>query len=121
MHDTLVFSLLKGTVDSVAPWASGPVKFICPVPGYDRHFALCEQFGIEMIPVPLGSDGPDLDQVRRWSPSDPAVKGIWIVPTYANPNGAVYTEQVTKELRQHAGRGARTSGCSGTTRTRSTT
>ena len=98
MHDTLVFSLLKGTVDSVEPWASGPAKFLCPVPGYDRHFALCEQFGIEMIPVPLGSDGPDLDQVRALVAADPAVKGIWIVPTYANPNGAVYTEQVTKEL-----------------------
>ena len=98
MHDTLVFSLLKGTVDSAAPWASGPIKFICPVPGYDRHFALCEQYGIEMIPVPLGADGPDLDQVRALVADDPAVKGIWIVPTYANPNGAVYTEQVTKEL-----------------------
>ena len=98
MHDTLVFCLLKGTVDSYAPWGRGPVKFICPVPGYDRHFALCEQFGIEMIPVPLGQDGPDLEQVRELVADDPGVKGIWIVPTYANPNGAIYTEEVTRAL-----------------------
>ena len=98
MHDTLVFSLLKGTVDSYGPWCRERVKFICPVPGYDRHFALCEQFGIEMIPVDLGPDGPDLDEVREIVADDPAVKGIWIVPTYANPNGAVYTEEVTRAL-----------------------
>ena len=68
------------------------------MPGYDRHFALCEQFGIEMIPVALGPDGPDLDEVRELVAEDPAVKGIWIVPTYANPNGAVYTEEVTRAL-----------------------
>ena len=98
MHDTLVFSLLKGTVDSYAPWCRERVKFICPVPGYDRHFALCEQFGIEMIPVDLGPDGPDLDEVREIVVDDPAVKGIWVVPTYANPNGAVYSEKVTRAL-----------------------
>ncbi len=102
MHDTLVFSLLQGTVGSTEPWFAsalqdGPVKFICPVPGYDRHFALCEQFGIEMLPVPLGDQGPDLDAVRELV-ADPAVKGIWVVPTYANPNGAVYTEAVTRSL-----------------------
>ena len=98
MHDTLVFSLLKGTVDSYARWSGGAVKFICPVPGYDRHFALCEQFGIDMISVPLGPDGPDLDQVRELVAEDPAIKGMWIVPTYANPSGAVYTEEVTRAL-----------------------
>jgi DNA-binding transcriptional MocR family regulator len=98
MHDTLVFSLLKGTVDSYAPWSGGTVKFLCPVPGYDRHFALCEQFGIEMIPVDLGPSGPDLDEVRELVAEDPAIKGIWVVPTYANPNGAVYTEEVTRAL-----------------------
>jgi DNA-binding transcriptional MocR family regulator len=98
MHDTLVFSLLKGTVDSYAPWSRERVKFLCPAPGYDRHFALCEQFGIEMIPVDLGQDGPDLDEVREIVAENPAVKGIWVVPTYANPNGAVYTEEVTRAL-----------------------
>jgi DNA-binding transcriptional MocR family regulator len=98
MHDSIVFSLLLGTVGSERPWSQGPVKFLCPVPGYDRHFALCEQFGIEMVPVPLGQHGPDLDVVRSLVADDPAVKGIWVVPTYANPNGAVYTEEVTRAL-----------------------
>ncbi|MGI3785544.1 MAG: aminotransferase class I/II-fold pyridoxal phosphate-dependent enzyme [Janthinobacterium lividum] len=97
MHDTLVFSLLKGTTDGPR-WVDGPVKFLCPVPGYDRHFALCETYGIEMVPIPLGPDGPDLDEVRRLAGEDPAVKGIWVVPTYANPDGAVYSEAVTKAL-----------------------
>ncbi len=98
MHDTIVFALLKGTVDSDQPWVSSPIKFICPVPGYDRHFALCEQFGIEMLPVPMGDHGPDLDAVRALVANDPAVKGMWIVPTYANPTGSVYTEEVTRAL-----------------------
>ena len=98
MHDTLVYCLLKGTPDSPRPWSAGPTTFLCPVPGYDRHFALCEQYGIGMVPVPLGPDGPDLDQVRERVGNDPAVRGIWIVPTYANPTGVVYTEEVTREL-----------------------
>ena len=97
MHDTLVFALLNGVVDGAAPWSREPVKFICPVPGYDRHFALCEQYGIEMLPVELGPHGPDLDEVRRLA-ADPAVRGIWVVPTYANPNGVVYSEEVTQAL-----------------------
>jgi DNA-binding transcriptional MocR family regulator len=96
MHDTLVFSLLKGTADGPR-WVDGPVKFLCPVPGYDRHFALCETYGIEMVPVALGPDGPDLDEVRRLV-EDPAVKGMWVVPTYANPDGSVYSEAVTRAL-----------------------
>ncbi len=98
MHDSIVFSLLLGTVGSAEPWSRGPVKFVCPVPGYDRHFTLCEQFGIEMVPVPLGAEGPDLEQVRALVAEDPAVKGLWVVPTYANPDGAVYSEDVTRAL-----------------------
>jgi DNA-binding transcriptional MocR family regulator len=98
MHDTLVYALLKGTVDSHAPWAHTGVRFLCPVPGYDRHFALCEQYGIEMIPVPLGDHGPDVDQIRELVANDPAIKGIWVVPTYSNPTGAVYTEEATRAL-----------------------
>ena len=98
MHDALVFALLLGTVGSPEPWSRGPVKFLCPVPGYDRHFALCQQFGIEMVPVPLDQHGPDLDAVRALVADDPSVKGIWVVPTYANPNGAVYSEEVTRAL-----------------------
>jgi DNA-binding transcriptional MocR family regulator len=98
MHDTLVYALLKGTVDSVEPWAKAPIKFICPVPGYDRHFALCEQFGIEMISVPLSQHGPDLDRVRELVASDPSIKGMWIVPMYSNPSGAIYSAEVTRAL-----------------------
>jgi len=98
MHDTLVYALLKGTVDSVEPWSKTPIKFLCPVPGYDRHFALCEQFGIEMIPVPLSQNGPDLGQIRQLVADDPSIKGMWIVPMYSNPTGAIYTEEVTRAL-----------------------
>ncbi|HET9648244.1 MAG TPA: aminotransferase class I/II-fold pyridoxal phosphate-dependent enzyme [Microlunatus sp.] len=96
MHDTLVWCLLKGPVGG-RPWAGEPVKFICPVPGYDRHFALCEHYGIELISVPLGDHGPDLDAVAELA-ADPSVKGMWVVPTYANPTGAVYDEATTRAL-----------------------
>lgn len=98
MHDCLVHALLVGTPDSAKPWAQEDrVAFLCPVPGYDRHFALCEQYGIEMIPVDLRDDGPDMDQVRAHI-TDPAVKGMWLVPTYANPTGAVISEDIAAEL-----------------------
>jgi DNA-binding transcriptional MocR family regulator len=98
MHDALVYALLGGTVDSVEPWSKNPIKFICPVPGYDRHFALCEQYGIEMISVPLSEHGPDLDRVRQLVADDPSIKGMWIVPMYSNPTGTIYTAEVTQEL-----------------------
>jgi DNA-binding transcriptional MocR family regulator len=98
MHDSLVYALLKGTVDSVEPWSKAPIKFICPVPGYDRHFALCEQFGIEMISVPLSQTGPDLDRIRELVADDLSIKGMWIVPMYSNPTGAIYSEEVTRAL-----------------------
>ena len=99
MHDLVVFGLLHGTPDSERPWSAEPVvKFLAPSPGYDRHFAITESFGIEMIPVPLGPDGPDMDVVRGLVTDDPSIKGIWTVPTYANPTGAVYSEQVTRAL-----------------------
>lgn len=98
MHDTLVHALLHGTPNSPRPWSKEErIKFICPVPGYDRHFALCQQFGIEMIPVELHQDGPDMGAVRALV-ADPQVKGIWIVPTYANPSGAVVSEAIAAEL-----------------------
>lgn len=98
MHDTLVHALLQGAPDSPRPWSKEEtVKFICPVPGYDRHFALCQQFGIEMIPVELNRDGPDMGAVRALV-ADPQVKGMWIVPTYANPSGAVVSEAIAAEL-----------------------
>lgn len=98
MHDNLVFSLLHGPVDSDQPWvAQQPLKFLCPVPGYDRHFALTEKYGIEMIPVDMHDHGPDMAQVREHV-ADPSVKGIWLVPTYGNPSGAVVSHEIAAEL-----------------------
>ncbi|HSI26092.1 MAG TPA: aminotransferase class I/II-fold pyridoxal phosphate-dependent enzyme [Aeromicrobium sp.] len=98
MHDTLVFALLLGTPDSPQPWSrEEKVTFICPVPGYDRHFALLEQYGIDMVNVDMLADGPDMVAVRELV-TDPTVKGIWIVPTYSNPTGATVSEAVAAEL-----------------------
>ena len=98
MHDLVVLSLLKGTVGSPRPWAQeDEVVFLCPAPGYDRHFAICEQYGITMRTIDMLQDGPDMAAVRE-AVTDPAVKGIWLVPTYANPTGAVVSESVAAEL-----------------------
>ncbi|WP_182358996.1 aminotransferase class I/II-fold pyridoxal phosphate-dependent enzyme [Tomitella gaofuii] len=99
MHDIIVFSLLKGTHDAPRPWSQEPgVKFLCPSPGYDRHFAICEQYGIEMIPVPMLEDGPDMHRVAGLVASDPSIRGMWAIPNYSNPTGAVYSEDVVREL-----------------------
>ncbi len=98
MHDLTVFSLLSGTVDSDRPWGSGAVKFLCPAPGYDRHFAITETYGIEMIPVPMLPNGPDVDACAALTADDPSIKGMWAVPTYSNPTGVTFTEDVTRAL-----------------------
>lgn len=99
MHDCLVDLLLHGGVDSPRPWSQEErVRFICPVPGYDRHFTMLESFGIEMLTVPMLDNGPDAEAVARLAASDPSVKGMWIVPTYANPAGSVTTLEVAARL-----------------------
>lgn len=98
MHDTLVFALLNGTPDSSRPWSQeDEITFICPVPGYDRHFALTQKYGIRMVSVDMRDDGPDVAAVRELV-QDPSVKGMWVVPTYSNPSGAVVSEAVAAEL-----------------------
>ncbi|MGL5860533.1 MAG: aminotransferase [Phycicoccus sp.] len=99
MHDCLVQLLLHGGVDSPRPWRDEPaVRFVCPVPGYDRHFTMLASYGIDMVPVPMGDDGPDVAAVEALVRDDPAVKGMWLVPTYANPVGAVTSQEVAARL-----------------------
>lgn len=99
MHDMVVFAQLKGTCDSTVPWSkAGEIAFLCPVPGYDRHFRICEDFGIRMIPVALREDGPDMDEVERLIAQDASIKGMWCVPKYSNPTGAVYSGAVIERL-----------------------
>ncbi|KHL09039.1 DNA-binding transcriptional MocR family regulator [Mumia flava] len=99
MHDVIVWALLHGFDDSPRPWsAEETVKFVCPVPGYDRHFALLESLGIEMVTVDMLSDGPDVDAVAALIGSDPSFKGLWLVPTYANPTGVTTTPEVAARL-----------------------
>jgi DNA-binding transcriptional MocR family regulator len=95
MHDCIVWALLKGVPGSTEPWSKP--TFICPVPGYDRHFALCEEYGIRMLPVPLTGHGPDVDAVEALA-ADPSVKGMWCVPKYSNPSGEVYSDDTVRRL-----------------------
>jgi DNA-binding transcriptional MocR family regulator len=95
MHDCIVWALLKGVPGSGEPW-SNPA-FICPVPGYDRHFALCEEYGIRMLAVPMTGHGPDMDAVEALA-TDPSVKGMWCVPKYSNPSGEVYSPEIVRRL-----------------------
>jgi DNA-binding transcriptional MocR family regulator len=99
MHDTIVYALLKGTCDSAAPWSKQDgVAFLCPVPGYDRHFTICAEYGIRMIPVAIREDGPDMDEVERLVARDASVKGMWCIPKYSNPTGTVYSAAVVERL-----------------------
>lgn len=99
MREVLNYALLYGAVDSSRPWgAEERIKFVCPIPGYDRHFMLLESLGIEMVTVPMHDDGPDTEATRALVANDPAFKGMWIVPTYSNPSGSVCTQEVAAML-----------------------
>ncbi len=98
MYDTIARCVNFGTIDA-GPWsACEKVKWLCPCPGYDRHFAITEAFGFEMINIPMNESGPDMDLVERIVAEDDSVKGIWCVPKYSNPGGVSYSDEVVRRL-----------------------
>ena len=96
MHDVVCNGYTKG-IGGAEPWCrQGTVKFLCPSPGYDRHFTVTARYGIQNVPIPMRADGPDMDLVRSYVENDASVKGIWCVPKYANPSGVTYSDEVVR-------------------------
>lgn len=101
MHTSALFAWMYGPSGAGSAWRNeGDIKFLCPVPGYDRHFAICEDLGIQMIPVAMNEHGPDMDEVERLVKADQSIKGMWCVPRFSNPSGIVYSDAVVDRIAQ---------------------
>ncbi|WP_440683693.1 aminotransferase class I/II-fold pyridoxal phosphate-dependent enzyme [Cysteiniphilum halobium] len=99
MYDTLVKALIHKLPNQAQSWSEqGQIKFLCPTPGYDRHFAICESFGIKMINISLTGNGPDMDRVEQLVANDSGIKGMWCVPKYSNPTGESYSDDTIRRL-----------------------
>lgn len=99
MYHTLEFAMSEGLAGTASAWGNADtIKFLCPSPGYDRHFSICEHLGIEMISVPMLEDGPDMDRVEALIREDSAIKGIWCVPRFSNPTGCVYSDKTVERI-----------------------